>query len=106
MVIGGESMPPCPPAMFPIHTGPPPVPTDRAIAASWGNVPVEAIHTARPSEVGSMRAYMLTRFSQTSVLVGWLVSAAWATVTGLLMTPAGSPTAGPVRSATSSNQEM
>ena len=67
MLTGGASMPPWPPAKLPIQTGPPPVPTDKAIVANWGKVSMLAIHTARPRLVGSMREYILTMFSHTIV---------------------------------------
>src|SRR3954447_18321775 len=69
MVIGGPTAP-----LF-SQIAEPPVPTDRAIVASSGNVSMDAIHTARPRLPGSIRAYILTMFSQTIVPDGWPASA-------------------------------
>src|SRR5215475_3172487 len=83
MLTGGVSVPPPvagPPP--PIHTADPPVPTDRAIVASCGNVWMDAIHTAFLSEEGSIRAYMPTMFSYTIVWVGWPACAATCTDAG------------------------
>src|SRR6266700_1475078 len=89
MVTGGPSEPGW--LGPPIHTGPPPVPTDSAIVASWGNVSIAATHTAFFNEVGSMRAYILTMFSHTIVPAVWPASAACCTDAGELMNPSGVP---------------
>src|SRR6266576_2680594 len=73
MLMGGPATP-----LF-SQTGPPPVPTESAMVASWGKVSGETTHTAVARDWGSMREYILTMFSHTMVAVGWPVSAAWTT---------------------------
>ena len=80
----------------------PPVPTLSAIVASSGNVLIEATHTARLSEVGSIRAYILIRFSQTMVLAAWPVSFVIEMAAVALRNPCGSPAPLPPKKAMSS----
>src|SRR4051812_18078533 len=98
IVIGGPATP-----LF-SQIADPPVPTDRAIVASSGNVSIDATHTARPSDPGSIRAYILTMFSHTIVAVGCPASADTATIAELRVdrAPRGCPTPSPLRNDRSS----
>src|ERR1700733_3658320 len=89
IVIGGMSEP----GWFgpPIHTGPPPVPTDSAMVASSGNVSGAQIQTALRTEEGSIREYMPTTFSHTIVLVACPACAETLTAAAQLMKPCGCP---------------
>src|SRR5258707_8822153 len=72
------------------------------ICASAGNASIDAIHTAEPSEVGSIRAYMLTMFAQVSAVVRAPPAPAL-TMAGALRNPSGGPTPVSVMKARSSN---
>src|SRR5260221_1486217 len=61
------------------------------ICARAGNASIDAIHTAEPSEVGSIRAYMLTMFAQVSAVVRAPPAPAL-TMAGALRNPSGVPT--------------
>src|SRR5258707_814792 len=73
------------------------------ICARAGNASIDAIHTADPSEVGSIRAYMLTMFAQVSAVVRAPPAPALTTA-GALRNPSGVPTPVSVINARSSNQ--
>src|SRR5260221_12264700 len=69
------------------------------ICASAGNASIDAIHTAEPSEVGSIRAYMLTMFAQVSAVVRAPPAPAL-TMAGAVRDPRGAPPPGSVLKAT------
>src|SRR5690554_3782255 len=92
-------------AAFTTNTLLPPVPTLSAIVNSSGIVSGEISHTARDSDEGSMRAYILTMFSYTIVLAACPFSAGTAIAAGLPAprNPSGWPAPLPVMNAESSS---